>query len=346
MQSTNEELQSLNAELQSKNDELIKLNSDMTNLMASTNIASIFLDNKLLIKKFTPEAGKFFNILPSDKGRPISHFVSNLKYENLTGDIQNVIDTLERKEIEVFSNDDKIYLMRILPYRTGENVIDGVSITFTDITVLKTAIKDKEILIKDIHHRVKNNMTLLVSILGLEKIKLSKRKDVSEIYLNTIDNVIGRINILSQIYTKLYQSEKMLESVESKLFFNELFILIRTSFEDMYKIEFSKYIDNLLIPFEKVVPLGLIINELISNSLKYAFIESKTGKIIFSFKKTGKNDIHLQLKDNGQGINGDIDEVKSKSLGLLLVESLVEQIHGRMTITNKHGVCTDIYFKI
>ena len=87
--------------------------------------------------------------------------------------------------------------MRILPYRTIENVIDGVSITFSDITVLKNALKDKEILIQDIHHRVKNNMTLLTSILGLEKLKLSKHEDVADIYLSTLDNVIGRINILS-----------------------------------------------------------------------------------------------------------------------------------------------------
>ncbi|MBN1648240.1 MAG: PAS domain-containing protein [Spirochaetales bacterium] len=345
LQSTNEELQSLLSEHVSKIDELGKLNNDMTNLMASTDIASIFLDNNQLIKRITPATSRFFNILPSDAGRPIKHFVSNLKYEHLAADIQRVIDTLEKKEIEVRTGEDDIYLMRILPYRTTDNIIDGVSITFLDITNLKRALRDKEILIKDIHHRVKNNMSLLVSILGLEKMKMTKNENVPEIYMDSIDNVITRVEVLCRLYTGLYMTERPVDYVNSKLFFIELFDLIKSSCADVRHMDFDLTVEDALIPFSDVVPLGLIVNELVSNSLKHAFPDNDAGRIEFAFNKNRKNEFHLKLKDNGRGFDGNIEELKTGSLGLQLVYSLARQIKGDITITPGQGFCVDIVFK-
>ena len=137
LQSLNEELTTLNAELQSKNEELSEVNNDMKNLLDSTQIPTIFLDNNLKIRRFTPYATKIANLIQSDVGRPITDIVSNLGYEDLVRDVKDVLQTLVFKEIEVQTRDGAWYLMRIIPYRTANNVIDGVAITFADITDFK-----------------------------------------------------------------------------------------------------------------------------------------------------------------------------------------------------------------
>lgn len=142
LQSLNEELLTVNAELQSKIEELSVANNDLMNLLNSTEIATIFLDNNLNIKRFTSPATKIMNLIQSDIGRPITHIVSNLKYENLVEDSKEVIKTLVYKEAIVQSKEDRWYQMRIMPYRTTDNIIDGVVITFVDITERKRTEKE------------------------------------------------------------------------------------------------------------------------------------------------------------------------------------------------------------
>ena len=135
LQSLNEELATVNAELQSKVSELSRANNDMNNLLAGTGIATVFVDLQLLIMRFTPTATKIINLILSDVGRPVAHIVSNLKnYTTMVSDVQNVLDTLIPKRIEVQTFDDKWYSMSIQPYRTMDNVIMGAVITFIDIT--------------------------------------------------------------------------------------------------------------------------------------------------------------------------------------------------------------------
>jgi two-component system, chemotaxis family, CheB/CheR fusion protein len=142
LQSLNEELITVNNELQNKNDELSGVNNDMKNLLDSIDIPTIFLDNNLSIKRFTSHATKVVNLIPSDIGRPISHIATNLRYERLIEDLSEVLKTLNSKTIELRTNVGTWYQMRILPYRTIKNVIDGVVITFTDINNIKTAYEE------------------------------------------------------------------------------------------------------------------------------------------------------------------------------------------------------------
>jgi chemotaxis methyl-accepting protein methylase/PAS domain-containing protein len=137
MQSMNEELQTVNTELQSKVDDLSWVNNDMKNLLNSTEIATVFLDNGLRVRRFTNYATHLFKLIPSDVGRPLSDIVTELDYTSLQKDAREVLDTLISIEKEITANNDRWFRVRIMPYCTQENVIDGVVITFTDISKAK-----------------------------------------------------------------------------------------------------------------------------------------------------------------------------------------------------------------
>ncbi len=137
MQSLNEELQTVNAEQQSKMDELSRVNNDMKNLLNSTEIVTIFLDKKLHIRRFTSGADKLFKLISGDVGRPLSDIVSDLRYPDLAEDAKNVLQTLIFSEKQIETNDGRWFAVRIMPYRTMEDVISGVVITFSNITATK-----------------------------------------------------------------------------------------------------------------------------------------------------------------------------------------------------------------
>ena len=138
MQSINEELQTVNAEMSSKNETLTRLNSDLRNLLDSTHIATVFLDARLHIKYFTPPMTDIFHLRDSDRDRPITEIAGRMQYANLRQDVATVLRDLTVVEQEVrIDGKESVFLMRIRPYRTIDNVIDGVVITFVDITASK-----------------------------------------------------------------------------------------------------------------------------------------------------------------------------------------------------------------
>jgi len=134
MRSVNEELNTVNTELNSKLEELSQISNDMKNLLTATGIATIFLDIHLNIIRYTPSATRIINLIPGDIGRPVSDIVTQLDYTNLVQDARLVLDTLMMKEVETQTKTGDWYRLRILPYRTLENVINGVVVTFFDIS--------------------------------------------------------------------------------------------------------------------------------------------------------------------------------------------------------------------
>jgi Skp family chaperone for outer membrane proteins len=137
MQSLNEELQTVNVELQSKVDELSAANNDMKNLLNSTDMATVFLNNALHIRRFTTQATRLFKLIPGDVGRALSDIVTDLDYPGLLHDAKEVLRTLAFVDREVKTSDERWFQVKIMPYRTQENVIDGVVITFNDISRAK-----------------------------------------------------------------------------------------------------------------------------------------------------------------------------------------------------------------
>jgi two-component system CheB/CheR fusion protein len=127
-------------ELQSRVADLSQANNDMNNLLAGTGVGTIFVGHGMQIKRFTPSVTQLVNLIPTDVGRSVGHIVSNLKgYNHLVEDVQQVLDTLVPYEVEVESKAGRWFLLRIRPYRTLENVIEGAVITFTDVTEMKAA---------------------------------------------------------------------------------------------------------------------------------------------------------------------------------------------------------------
>jgi chemotaxis methyl-accepting protein methylase len=138
MQSLNEELQTVNSELQGKLDELSRTNNDMKNLLNSTDIATLFLDNNLKVRRFTTQATKIIKLIPGDVGRPITDLASDLLYPELSEDASEVLRKLGVAEKPISTRDGRWFTVRISPYRTLDDRIDGVVITFWDISIAKT----------------------------------------------------------------------------------------------------------------------------------------------------------------------------------------------------------------
>src|SRR5215472_7473998 len=183
LQSINEEVQTVNAELKARVDELSRANSDIANLLESTQIATIFLDRQLAIKSFTPAAKEVFRFVESDTGRPISHVRSRLKLDTIDEDAERVLRTLATIEKRVESGDSNArYIMRMMPYRTVDNVIAGIVITFLDVTQVSTAQDRIEELRRDLGHRVKSFEVLLDIVpVGIFMLRITGQKRSVEI---------------------------------------------------------------------------------------------------------------------------------------------------------------------
>ena len=137
MQSLNEELQTVNLELQSKVSDFTQANNDMKNLLNSTEIATLFLDRELNIRRFTDPVTSIFKLRNTDIGRPFTDLVTDLKYPEINSHAHQVLRTLTSIETSITTNDDRWFSIRIMPYRTLDDRIDGLVITFNDITQYK-----------------------------------------------------------------------------------------------------------------------------------------------------------------------------------------------------------------
>jgi two-component system CheB/CheR fusion protein len=158
LQALNEELTTVNAQLQDKVEELDKTNSDLTNLIAATDIATVFLDTELKIKRFTPATGRLLNLLISDVGRPLLSFAPRFLDADLLPDAERVIATLVPITKEIRADQDRWFLRRILPYRAGDDRIGGVVITFVDITEVRkltTALERRTASLEESEHRIR-----------------------------------------------------------------------------------------------------------------------------------------------------------------------------------------------
>ena len=206
---------------------------------------------------------------------------------------------------------------------------------------MSVSLHEKETLLKEIHHRVKNNMQIVSSLLD-HQTQFIKDKNVDEIFAESQN----RIASMALVHEKLYQS-KDLAKINFLDYINDLAANLFQSYaENSGKIKLNMNIENIQVDIDFAIPCGLIINELVTNSLKYAFPAGRVGEIKIVFRKTDKNMLELVISDNGIGIPPDLDFRKTGSLGLHLVTILAEnQLHGKININRNEGTEFKIEFK-
>jgi PAS domain-containing protein len=229
LQSLNEELITVNTELQNKNDELSVINNDMKNLLDSIDIPTIFLDNDLLIKRFTHHITKIVNLISSDIGRPIKHIANNLKYDKFIEDAKEVLRSLSFKEVELQTIDGTWYQMRIMPYRTTSNIIDGLVITFTNIHKLQTANQEIQKLNQEIQfareysENIVNTVRDSLLILDKDLKVLSANRSFYAMFGTVSDKTVGKfVYDLQDKNWDIPELRKLLEEiVPEKSFFED-----------------------------------------------------------------------------------------------------------------------------
>jgi two-component system CheB/CheR fusion protein len=306
LQSVNEELHTVNAELSSKIDELDRANADLRNLFDSTQIATIFLDHDLIIRSFTAAATSIFNLISTDRGRPLTDIAHHLEIDDLRRDIRIVLERGETIERQVRRSDGNAhYLMRLLPYRT-RNVIDGVLVTFVDVTRIVEAEAHQRTMVEELNHRVRNMLTVVAAI---TKQTLARSRSPRE-FAETFE---GRIQALSTSYA-LVSRENWGDVALEDVLLNEL---------AQYRDESPGRIvwKGPPVAFRPATALamGMIVHELATNATKYGALSTPAGRVSVSWTIEEKDGSALVLKwseSEGPGVK----KPKHRGFGTELIE--------------------------
>lgn len=202
----------------------------------------------------------------------------------------------------------------------------------------KKMLLEKEWLLKEIHHRVKNNLQIVISLLNTQSAYLD-----NEDALMAIQNSQHRMHAMSLIHQKLYQSDN-LANIDMSWYIYELISYMRECFATDNKINFVLDTEKVYLDVAQAVPLGLIINEAINNAIKYAFPLDKKGDVTIELKNTGENNYQLIVADNGVGLPENFEDTERNSLGMNLMMGLSDQIDGTFDMTNENGLKIKITF--
>ncbi len=201
---------------------------------------------------------------------------------------------------------------------------------------ISKALNEKELLLKEIHHRVKNNLQLISSLLSLQS-----RSIEDDVARQAIDEGKSRVRSMALIHQDLYNKEN-LTAVNAQEYLSKLTQELVHTFGGSNNIDIELNVENMLIDVSTIVPVGLIINELITNSMKYAFQDQSSGKISISLTESNSQ-LVLNVKDNGTGY--DPSEKRSGSFGHTLIKALTKQLEGSMQIDTKDGTKVQIVFE-
>lgn len=292
MQSLNEELQTVNVELSRKVEELDQANADLRNLFDSTEIATVFLDRELHIRSFTQAITGVFNLIASDRGRPLTDIVHQLGYDALADDLAQVKATGERSERHVVRRDGTAhYLMRMLPYRVDDDGdgdgFDGIVVTFVDVTEIKQAEQHQRQLVIELNHRVKNMLGVLMSLatqtLGEKSRELPFR------------SFLDRLQALARSYELVTDAHWGDVSLRESLL-GEL--MPHVVGPDRLRMDGP----DLLLPARFTLTLAMVMHELVTNAVKHGALSVPDGRIDLTWQvepgQGDDTDLVLEWREN------------------------------------------------
>ncbi|MEO9189945.1 MAG: CheR family methyltransferase [Acetobacteraceae bacterium] len=308
IQSGNEELHTVNAQLSEKVDELARANSDLKNLFDSTDVATVFLDRHLIIRSYTPAIGGIYNLIPSDQGRPLTDIASRLNYGGLREDVEHVLDTLEPLERRVSrTNHDIHYLLRILPYRSPDSSVSGTLVTFVDVTTIVRAEQHQRLLVDELNHRVKNMLTVVVSLASQTLNRSRTLEEFSEAFM-------GRVHALTASYTLL--SRENWQTVSLRDVVTEETRAYQSPERANIVIEGP---DVSLEP-QAALAMGMAIHELATNAVKYGGLSVPEGIVEVTWRlqpDSGDPDLVLDWVEKG---GPPVGPPARRGFGMTLVE--------------------------
>ena len=323
LQSVNEELQTVNAELAHRVSDLARANSDLRNLLESTQIATIFLDNDLRVRSFTPAATDIFHLLEGDVGRPIEHLGSRVSYPELTEDVRKVLTKLGTAEREVMSKEGAHYIARVHPYRSVDNFIAGAVLTFLDVTSTvraEAALRESEarlrLLLSELQHRVRNTLGLVKSITN-RTAQSSRTVDDMAVLLG------GRLDAFARVQAAVTRNPD--QGVDfASLIADEL---LAHGLKDGESVSIAG--PEIRLKPRAAESMSLAVHELATNAIKHGEAGRNGGRIAVSWRINGDGgEKKLEFEWVEKGSNGD-GKPRRKGFGYeLLTRSLPYDLEG------------------
>ena len=330
-------------QLREKNLELEKLS-----LVASRT------DNSVIIADSSGEIewvnDGFIRLIGMQKETVIGKKLSEINvYSNVDAELK---DAIENKHSKIFQSNvtthnlKNIWLSSTLTPIYGEDgIVKKIVVVDTDFTttknmqsVIEASLKEKDVLLKEIHHRVKNNLQIIISLLNLQSGYI-KDEDT----LKAVQDGQNRVRSMALVHEKFYQAEELTE-IDFGEYASKLCQYLYQSYGDKTeRINVKVTGDHVGLDMDTAMPCGLLVNEVVSNSYKYAFPGSTTGEIEINLRKeAGK--VTLKLSDSGIGLPENVDFEKSETLGMQLIQALTSQLDGELKVSREKGTTFEVSF--
>ncbi len=305
-------------------------NNGTDRMLAGTGIATVFLDRRLRAMWFTPAAKE----------------IGYDRMAEVVEDARSVLDTLRPRQLDIQASDGRWYRMHVDPYGTLEDSNEGVVISFVDITERRKAeqeiarqLAEKESLLKEVHHRVRNNTASIVGLLSIQAQSIADSEARS-----VLQGAIGRVESMSVLYDKLLVSEQYGTS-SVKGYLEDLADRVVAFFPAGATTNLETRVDDFDVKSDTLFFLGLITNELLTNVMKYAFNGHADGLVTLAVERSA-NRVKLIVQDDGAGLPPGFDLESASGFGLSLVRMLSKQLGGSFTISGKNGTRSVLEFAL
>ncbi len=327
LQSINEELQTVNSELKLKLEAVSRGHSDLQNLMAATDFGTLFLDASLRIKRFTKPVTDIFRITPSDEGRPVTDFAHQLLYDDLVKDAETVLTHLSPIRREVRSRDNRWYDVRLRPYRTVDDKIDGVVITFVDVSDRRAWEERQQLLLGELSHRIKNTLAVVQAIAH----QTQRYSTSPEDFIARFD---GRLRALSSAHALLVASDW--RGADLAALAREQLAAYTMDNPDRVRLEGEP----VTLRADLATPFGLVMHELATNAAKHGALSRPGGTIHLRWTVEPRNHQPTLIVSWTERGGPAVQAPKSSGFGGTLIQNSIPQAKVRRDFRSDGLVCT------